>query len=264
MQEYDKTDKRIHWLSQVITKANRTFLPAKDDDSHTNLYFDSIANRLFGRWIDVPRGKIILSLNLQSDSFDWLDEKLSVLDRVTVYNRTMDQLEKAVSEYPASIQLNTEKFFSPLHFDIPDYAIDTLADKDLSPEGIKQWIYYRELANRACLNMMGYVQLESEIRIWPHHFDTGVYTMVTAHLGLGFGLAMNDGMVGQPYFYLSGYNEQNPISYENLEQLTKGSWKTGEQWNGAVFPLNSLEAFSEKEAGSMIRTFIKEATDWFL
>jgi hypothetical protein len=30
MQPYTKTDQRLHWLSQVIGKANRTFVPKAD------------------------------------------------------------------------------------------------------------------------------------------------------------------------------------------------------------------------------------------
>ena len=103
--------------------------------------------------------------------------------------------------------------------------------------------------------MLGYLQKEGEIRIWPHHFDTGIYVMATKQLGLGFGLAMKDAMVGAPYFYLSGYNQENPVSYKNLNPLTHGKWETGEQWNGAVLSLGALEGFSKEKAGSMIHIY---------
>lgn len=257
MQEYNQTDKQIHWLSQVIAKANKAFVPEKADDSHTNLGFDNIGGRLFSRWIDGLDGAVILSLNLQKQAFEWLDENQNSLDEVPITGKSMEQLEKAVSRYPELLKMQTNTFFSPLHFEIPDYGIESLAKNDLSDEGHQQWTFFRTLANRACLEMLGYLQKEEEVRIWPHHFDTGIYTMATKQLGLGFGLAVKDAMVGQPYFYLSGYNQQAPLSYENLHQLTYGAWETKGQWKGAILPLDVLEGFSEEKAGNMIRKFME-------
>ena len=264
MQEYNQADKQIHWLSQVIAKANRTFVPGEDDDSHTNLYFDAMGGRLFGRWIDGPDGRIILALNLQTFAFEWMDERQHVLHEVQVFGKDMAQLEPAAAEYPASIHLDTHHFSNPLHFDIPEYGIEALQKEDISPVGLQQWSVFRELANRSCHTMLGYLQAEGEIRIWPHHFDTGIYAMVTQDLGLGFGLAMEDAMTGSPYFYLSGYNQRKPVSYENPSRLTKGSWITGEHWNGAVLALEALGNASEEESGLILQEFISEATGWFL
>jgi hypothetical protein len=157
-----------------------------------------------------------------------------------------------------------EEFFRPLHFEIPDYKIQKLNREDISEEGHKSWIHYRDLANAACQNMLDYLQWEGEIRIWPHHFDTGIFAQVTADLGLGFGLAMEDAMVGDAYFYMSGYHGESPISYLNLKQLSAGKWEIGEHWKGAVLPLNAIRDSSSKEALSMIQLFIQETTGWFI
>jgi len=264
MQEYNKSDRQIHWLSQVLAKANRAYVPEQKDDSHTNLYFDVVEKRILGRWIDGPEGKIILALNLQSLSFQWLDIRQRTLHEVSVLNNSMEKLEKSVSKYPGSLNMRTEEFSRPLHFEIPDYKIETLSKGDISEEGFTSWIFFRDLANMACQNMLGYLQLESEIRIWPHHFDTGIYTQVTAYLGLGFGLAMEDSMFGRPYFYMSGYNIESPISYLNLSRLNAGEWEIGAHWNGAVLALNDISATSYEEAIKMIQSFIKETAIWYL
>ncbi len=46
MQEYNNSDRQIHWLSQVMAKANRAYVPEQKDDSHTNLYFDAPEKRI--------------------------------------------------------------------------------------------------------------------------------------------------------------------------------------------------------------------------
>jgi len=150
MQAYINSDRQIHWLSQVLTKANRVYVPAQLDDSHTNFYFDALEKRILDRWIDGPKGKIILALNLQTHSFQWLDEKQNTLHEVSSLNKSMEQLEKSASEYPGSLNMRTEAFFRPLHFEIPDYKIEKLSREDISDDGLKSWIYFRHLANMAC------------------------------------------------------------------------------------------------------------------
>ena len=64
MQRYPKVDQQIHLLSQLIAKANRTFVPKSEDDSHTNLFFDPLGNRITGRWVKAGKNKVIFALNL--------------------------------------------------------------------------------------------------------------------------------------------------------------------------------------------------------
>ena len=264
MQAYIKTDRQLHWLSQVIAKTNRTYVPEKSDDSHTNLYFDHLGKRITGRWMDGPDGKIMLNLDLKSMGIKWINRSLTTLHEVAVFNSDMGELEQKAGTYLQSLGMNTEGLSKPLHFEIPDYQIEKIDEGDISSDGLKSWIWYRELANRACPHMLGYLQMESEIRIWPHHFDTGIYLQVSENLGLGFGLAMEDSVVGSPYFYIAGYGGEPSISYKNVAPLRYGRWETGAQWNGAVLPLDELPDGSADEAGKTIGTFIKETAGWFL
>jgi len=264
MQEYIKTDQQLHWLSKVLTKANRAFVPAKEDDSHTSLSFDSIGGRLFGRWINGPEGLVMLTLNLQKRAFEWLNEKQSILEEVAVPEKSMKQLEENVSRYPYSLKIKTDTFFSPLHFEIPGYGIESIGKDDLSDEGLQQWTFFRALANEACLEMLGYLQKDSEIRIWPHHFDTGLYAGINKGLGLGFGLAMMDSMVELPYFYLAGYGEGVNVSGLVLPGLSAGHWETTGPWKGAVLPLDRLSGKTYTEMVEDIRSFIREVSDWYM
>ncbi len=264
MQDYINTDRQIHWLSQIIAKANRTYVIAKKDDSHTSLYYDSIGKRILGRWIETPEGEVILALNLNSLHLEWLDKKHNILYEVPVLNINAAQLEKSVSAYLHSIKMNVENFFKPMHFEIPDYKIDKILESDISDAGLKSWMFFRTLANQACQSISGYLQSEGETRIWPHHFDTGIYLQIKENLGLGFGLATEDSMIGQPYFYLSGYQDKTILVYNNLGKLSAGRWQTGSNWNGAVLPIGEVLDLSPLDAFNAIQTFIKEATDWFL
>ncbi len=66
MQEYNKADQQLHLLCQIIGKANRTYVPEKADESHTNLYFDSWGDKILGRWIQTDSGNVIVALDLRT------------------------------------------------------------------------------------------------------------------------------------------------------------------------------------------------------
>jgi hypothetical protein len=264
MQAYIKADQQIHWLCQVIAKVNRAYVPEKEDDSHTNLYFDAVGSRILGRWIDGPDGKMIFTLNLNNYCFEWLDGKLTTRAKVSVFNKDLDMLNKEISEYPFAKGIDIEKLFKPLHFEIPNYKFNRLTENELSAEAVRQWKYYRGIANMACLSLLGYLQLESEIRIWPHHFDTGIYTKISESPGIGFGLAMADSMINIPYFYITGYAGNKQVQYDHLNDLQSGRWVITNNWNGAVLPLSELSGKLFREAEKEIFGFIRQAGDWFL
>jgi len=181
-QDYNRIDQQIHQLSQIIAKANRTFVPKAADDSHTNLYFDSISQRIYGRWIKTEKGNLILALNLQSCTFEWINDSLKVIQKHAIQNQTSSEIEQSTA--------------------------------DALPE-----------------------------------------------IGLGFGLAMEDNMVGNPYFYLSGNGRNGQVmNYYNLPKLTLGNWAITDHWKGAVLPLPDLEQDSLKG----IQVFLKEAVRWYM
>lgn len=264
MQAYIKTDQQLHWLSQVLAKTGRAFVPAKEDDSHTNLYFDPVAERLLSRWIEKDQQKIALTLNMASMQFEWVDQYFEIKHANSVFDKNLEEIEKEVAVFPGSLGMPTDKMFEALHFEIPDYGFRSIGQKDISDEGLRQWKFFRYLANLACLDFLGFLQAKSEIRIWPHHFDTGVYAQVSTGFGLGFGLAMEDSMAEQPYFYLAGYASDRKIGYTNLPELQVGRWITGDGWKGAILPLAELHSKKLKANLSSIAGFIGSASNWYL
>ena len=95
------------------------------------------------------------------------------------------------------------------------------------------------MANNACQWLLEHLQLEAETRIWPHHFDTGIYFEANENIGLGFGLAMQDSMLGVPYYYFSAYGlKDNEIDFEAFTKLKYGSWINTDDWKGATLELS--------------------------
>lgn len=264
MNNYTKTDQQLHWLSQIIAKANRTFVPKKEDDSHTNLYFDVLGNRICGRWIKTTKKEILFTLNLGNQCIEILDVSHQVLASIPSINRHITAIEKEIESLLPSLGLKPAGFTEKLHFEISKYKFSEETVPSITKQRLNEWKHFRQLANTACSQVLGHAQIMEEVRIWPHHFDTGIYIMVNPNLGVGFGLAMEDEMAGAPYFYMSAYPIIGALKYENLPVGNGWKWELGEHWKGAILPINELEGKADPDQWQILRSFILESFHWFV
>lgn len=264
MQEYNNIDHQMHGLAELIAMTNRNYVPEKADDSHTNLYFDALGNRLMGRWFGESSHEIMLCFNLNNGHLEWLDKQLQVISSLSVAGQTLDQLYSGMKKFIVSQGFEASAYNKPMHYKIPDYDLSVLLHEQYKPAMLISWSAVRALANEACNLFTGYLQVSDYPRIWPHHFDTGIYMQVKDQLGIGFGLAMKDAMVGDAYFYMSGYSAEKQFDYQQADALSKGYWiKTG-GWKGAVLPLAALEYPADENRLLIIGRFIQQAAHWFL
>jgi len=264
MNDYIKTDQQLHWLCQTIAKSNRSFVPSKADDSHTNLYFDELGNRIHGRWTETTLGFRILTINLSNYRIEWLDKKMQVLKSYHSIGKNRISIEEEIVSQLHEMGLNRDGFTNKLHYEIPEYPALKEGVVSINPDGISVWKHYRSLANQACALLIGYLQAKGEIRIWPHHFDTGIYITTHTGMSIGFGLAMSDTLVGGPYFYMSGYPASGKLDYKNLPDLDKGKWEIGQNWSGAVITLTALEKLTSQEQEDALKKYLLKAINWFL
>lgn len=263
MQAYINTDQEIHALVQLLTKSNRTYLEARQDDSHTNLFFDPLTSRIYGRWLDGGSKRIILALNLDQQQFEILSTAYEVMHKIQVIDKTFTELEKSMLGILEKLGFNSAGFAEPLHYEIPRYSFAGKPFAAFDPEGLKQWLFFRSLANDAGAAVLGHLQIEGEVRVWPHHFDTGIYAQVSEGLGIGFGLAMADAIADEPYFYLAGYATK-PLEFSGLPDLSSGVWATEGSWKGAYFALTQFPEGSLTHARAILDQFVLKCTTWYL
>jgi len=263
MQVYNNIDQRIHQISQIIAKISRTYVPKKEDDSHTNVYFDSVGERLLGRWIETKNSRIILSFDLVDLHFQWLDGMAQIIATVNAKGKTIDEIENEIIAVLPPLGLAEQGSKDKLHFQIPDYSFKNDPVMPFKIEDLTEWMAFRSLANDACITLTEYTGYESETRIWPHHFDTGIYTVIGKKIGIGFGLAMQDSNFNEPYFYMTGYPHSGSLSYENLPEFQVAKWEIGENFKGAVLTLGALKVEGHGMR-SLLRDYIKTGLSWYL
>ncbi len=240
MKDYTKTDQHIHQLSQILAKMNRSLVPAKDDDSHTNLYWDPIRQQLLGRWVSSPGGLLLPALNLEQTEFQWINKKMKVAGKASLVGKNYFEAEDLVKALSHDVGIEKKSLMAPLHFEIPDYSFKNSPINTLEKQKLLEWSYFRTLANHILIDLGEAIQKDVEVRIWPHHFDTGIYFQWNDEIGIGCGLAMEDDMAGAPYFYISAYSGEDAFDYSDATALAYGRWIKEGQWKGGILPVDQL------------------------
>ncbi len=258
---YVTLDRWLHTLAQPLARLNRAYLPAKKDDSHTNLSFDPVLNRLYGRWLTLPHTEAIVALEIDTLTYRFFDKQLQSLHSIFAAGKTPAEIDTAFSAYLATLKMEVSAYTQPMHYDIPQYFPPDQTVSAPEKDQVELWCYIRGLANIACSDLLTYLQRESEIRIWPHHFDTGVYVQVLPNFGLGFGFAMADNLLNEPYFYFAAYSSED-IAYRDLPDLSAGRWIIGAQWKGAAIPMSALS--QNLNDIHLTRDFIRTVGGWYL
>ena len=146
-----------------------------------------------------------------------------------------------------------------MHYQVPNYNYNDDCLKTTHPFNLGEWMTYRSLANNACYEVLGSMRRMGKVRIWPHHFDTGIYLKLKNNVQLGFGLAMQDDHCPNPYFYARAYNDAGESLTVNPEQnsLITAKWIYSNDFNAAIFSLNELKNSHEDLLKSFIRSFLK-------
>jgi len=83
-------------------------------------------------------------------------------------------------------------------------------------------------------------------------------------MNIGFGWAMQDELVGLPYFYMAGYPTEKKLTYQDLPNLGKGRWLLDDHFNGAILPIDQLTELNRETQLEVIADYSKKAVHYFL
>lgn len=237
----------MHLAAQYLAAAGISFVAKKDDDSHTNLGF-SIAKSYMETHPFSENGDV-LSLDYKNFSLNWNSESGSTsfsLVGATHVNALSWLKETSNTFLKKSYQY---EFHYELPYEITDGFKFELVDKNI----LAELLQLRILAQSTLEEVLKVGNLDSPIRTWPHHFDSGAYSSLNENIAIGFGLAIPDSVCSGHYFYISGYKGHEALSTEGFKALSNGQWKD-EGFKGAILPASKIEK-------SMAVLFFKEAIE---
>jgi len=226
--------KQMHLASQYLAAAGISFLDKREDDSHTNLGFNTESGCLESHYLSDNKDQ--LSLSYQNFSLHWKSEKDKVsfsLDGAS-HKEVVQWLNETSQKY-----IN-KPFKYNFHYDLPYEVNDAYVYKLTSASELRDLMHLRILSQFSLEKINKELNFNTEIRIWPHHFDTGLYAEVPGtSISVGLGLAIPDTVCNEHYLYASGYNASGQIDTSKFSKLDNGSWSP-DGFNGAILPANNL------------------------
>ncbi|GAB4022561.1 hypothetical protein [Spirosoma koreense] len=256
MNELNQADKTLHSLAQLIALTGMQWLPLLADDSQTNMAWNSHLNRLEGRTFVYKDQQVRLVINTKPLALCFVDDNDHVLVLFSPENRTPAE---ATAWWKHQMQTWGISEISGLNYQLDQDPVGPQAV--YKPAGLAEWAKWRTIANTALQQLTEWSGRASEVRIWPHHFDTGVYYSQPGANGqekaaIWAGYAIADALCDEPYFYLSGYNSMQPIDFASAPAQSVGEWRNTPDWKGALLPIS---ASNHTDA---IALFFRESYSW--
>jgi hypothetical protein len=213
-------EKQMHLASQYLAAAGLSFVKKQDDDSHTNLGFNTEKGIMYTRALSDNGDQLILNYN--TFSLDW--RGIHKTSSIALNGKT----HKAIVEWLSnSAQKAIGKSYEyAFHYDLPYAISDNFTFNLKTANRLKELLENRTLAYSIIEEFITTNNLKSEIRVWPHHFDTGAFVIFDNDSGLsiGLGFAIPDAVNQEHYFYIGGYKGHDSIDTSNFTELTNGHW----------------------------------------
>lgn len=220
----------MYLLAQYLAAAGISFLKKKDDDSHSNLGFSIENNSMYSRPLN--ENGDTLSVSYKKFTLDWNSNGVSTSLRLD--GTTHAEILKWIEKMAAKASMKAPYTYS-FHYDFAYQIKDNFVFKLLDANRLRELLNLRILAQSVLEIFLQDQNLNSEIRIWPHHFDTGAYAVFNdmKAQAIGLGLAVPDTVCSDHYFYISGYQGHEVIDTSGFRPLSLGSWGIN-GFNGAI------------------------------
>ena len=250
-----------HHATQFIAMVGHHLIPQKDDDSNTNMEYIPEEDLLIGN--SLPNGMRV-ALHLSELKLLVLDEENKPKKVIQLNGKTKNEVFVELAQNLADVGIDVTNLKNELHYEIPSHPLDegavfSIKDKKYFVENA----LHRHNAKIVLNEIATLFEQNEPIRIWPHHFDTGAfYVMSKNSIGeatqtIGIGLAIPDSMIDEPYYYLSFWSANPVKGLEKLPTLDAGNWMMP-NWNGAVLKHSEiLKAGSADKQHELVKSFYK-------
>ena len=227
----------MHLAAQYLATAAISFLPKKEDDSHTNLGFSAEEGSLYSRNLNDRGDK--LALNYTRFTLEWNTTEGAETFRLdgSTHAEVLTWLKKKTTT------LNAKGSYAyDLHYELPYAISEDFTFRIVDVPRLQEVLHYRILAQFVLEAIVQEFELDSDIRIWPHHFDTGAFGVLDENAGLtvGLGLAIPDSVCDDYYFYVSGYHGHDSVDTLNFKPLSIGKWSS-EGFVGGILPAKNVD-----------------------
>ena len=249
-----------HIAAQFIAMAGHSLIPQQPDDSNTNMDFVPLNNILLGNLIE---GKIRIGLYLPKLQIMLCDAENNILNIIFLDGKSKTEVFDEIKNSLQKLNIDTQNFKQELHYQIPDTYPQTNFRFHADEDSLNENAIYRFNANLILSEFADQYNLRQEVKIWPHHFDTGFFNGLENNekgeliKSLGLGFAIPDTMIDEPYYYLSFWSANGTFKPSKTE-LNHGKWMMP-NWNGGVLTTSEINsALSADEQKLKVESFFNE------
>lgn len=248
----------MHLAAQYLAAAGISFVEKKSDDSHTSLKYEVNNTSLYTLPLNVVGDT--LSLNYKLFALEWNSKNNTetILLNGRSHKEVLNWIRTRVKE--SGIE---KKFNYTFHYDLP-YAINDDFTFLLERDALKKQTSIRTLAQNTIESFLLKSKLQSDVRTWPHHFDSGAFSILNedGKFSIGLGLAIPDAVCDDFYFYISAYKGHQSFSTEGFLPIKFGLWKNN-GFKGAILPASQImkeqvEYFFEKTFEIYMNEFLRK------
>ncbi|MEM9142215.1 MAG: hypothetical protein AAGA86_04460 [Bacteroidota bacterium] len=228
--------KQVHLAAQYLATVGKRFLPAKNDDSHTSLGFVP-KNGALKTWPLNDSGHSLV-FDYSQFALRWNSE---ANDTLALDGKTHGEIVSWITEVTQVHGLSPDYDYE-LHYKLP-YPINNDFQFSLDkPTDLREQLRLRNLAQVVLESFLRQGNLRSDIRVWPHHFDTGAFVSLNdgSQKSIGLGMAIPDKVCNDHYFYISGYQGSKPMEVSTFKGLPLGQWKNTD-FKGALLPTTGID-----------------------
>jgi len=254
-----------HHAAQFIAMVGHHLIPQQADDSNTNMEYIPDKDLLIGN--SLPNSMRV-ALQLAELKLLVLDKENKPKKVIQLDEKTKNEVFIELAQNLADVGIDVTKLKNELHYEIPSHPLDegaafSIKDKNSFVENAR----YRYNAKIILNEIAEAFQQDEAIRIWPHHFDTGAFYVISKNekgemaQTIGIGFAIPDSMINEPYYYLSFWSADATEGLDELPSLPSGQWLMPD-WNGAVLKHSEiLKADSASEQHKLVKSFYQSGIE---
>ena len=248
-----------HHAAQFLALVGRYLIPQKDDDSNTNVEFIPEENLLLGNALSNGMRVGLHLVKLKLFIFDKGNNKKKT---ISLEGKTKQQVFVELSQNLADVGIDVTNLKNELHYKIPAHPLDEGVVFSIENQSdFLENANYRNNAKMVLNEVSEVFQQDEAIRIWPHHFDTGAFYVISkndkseATQTIGIGFAIPDSMIDEPYYYLSFWSAEPVEELNKIPPLDEGNWMMP-NWNGAVLKHTDIvDAGSAEKQHKLVKSF---------
>ncbi|MFN8572930.1 MAG: hypothetical protein U0132_12855 [Gemmatimonadaceae bacterium] len=247
---------QVHHAAQLVVAAGISYLPAKPDDSHTNLEWLPAVGALAGNVLS-PASGFRFGLRVADLSLLALGRGDQIIDALELSGHDLSAGDLWMRDALGQAGFEPGRLTQKKHYAIPAHPVAGGAAFDAPRAHLAELSRYFHDAWVLTTRVASERPEASVPRCWPHHFDLA--TLLTLPSGsdgsrrtIGVGISAGDGYYAEPYVYIGPY-PYPPAA--KLGALPFGHWHTDE-WTGAVL---TASEFSTPDGGERVLAFTHAA-----